>query len=376
MTVGTKGTLTYKDNTTAMVELLHKTTSTEGKETFWFAYEKDEEDNKQIKCISSYDKRAVFPLPKQLIPQVFVANEDKPVAEDDIDDLGAQMASKGNVPKGFEDLRAQMASNGNVPKGFEDCTKLYSANPKGQGLYKVYIGYNPSTNSFHISFGLHNIMIVSKERMLFMMTSFSSLSVNSLISQGENLEKIQESCGEIAKDSDFNIMDIKKGKLYEPEQKLIRGDADDIKSAINQDELQELEGDTSSDKKSSAEQDLQEVKALQEDFEEHTKSMTEEEKQLYENELSKKQKEALEEQTSSFEKELLGSIESEEDKEYNFEYFFNIHKTQGSAALKEELSKLSKEDREPMIIKIKEEYKQIKLSKTQSNDTDTEEDKE
>jgi hypothetical protein len=359
MTVGTKGTLTYKDNTTAMVELLHKTTSTEGKETFWFAYEKDEEDNKQIKCISSYDKRAVFPLPKQLIPQVFVANEDKPVAEDDIDDLGAQMASKGNVPKGFE-----------------DCTKLYSANPKGQGLYKVYIGYNPSTNSFHISFGLNNIMTVSKERMLFMMTSFSSLSVNSLISQGENLEKIQESCGEIAKDSDFNIMDIKKGKLYEPKQKLIRGDADDIKSAINQDELQELEGDTSSDKKSSAEQDLQEVKALQEDFEEYTKSMTEEEKHLYENELSKKQEEALEEQTSSFEKELLGSIESEEDKEYNFEYFFNIHKTQGSAALKEELSKLSKEDREPMIIKIKEEYKQIKLSKTQSNDTDTEEDKE
>lgn len=359
MKVGTKGTLTYKDKTIAHVEIQHIAENKNKDMIYWLSYE-DGETNKQISCARKAKDKAVFGLKKEILEKVFTPAPEKSKEEDLIDDMGGTRVSKGAVPS---DLKL--------------CNVIYDCSIKGQP-YNIYVGVENATRRYHIKFGSTPPLVVSRQRMFFILSSFGALATRAMIDEGFDNSDMHKIVQESMEDAQFQKLEVENDQMYKAEDSMVKGNSSELRKDIDQEATEDFSdrGDAELDAQGASrsedlEKELAEIASLKQDFENHTKEMTEEEKEAYEQTLHKKEEEALDKKASEFEKMLLGKIESDDDVEYNFAYFLEVHKTQGAAALKEELTKLPKEDRDPMIAKIKEEWIQMKKSKS-NEETDSE----
>lgn len=245
----------------------------------------------------------------------------------------------------------------NLPEAYKECNMIYKSVHNTLEL-PIYLGVDTKENKFYIGFGNENPFLLSKEEIIYMMTALGALVSKGLEEQyGKTPEEIHKEVNSSSKDITFS-----KGEGYpdkataELKKKVAEDQGFDELSEEDKQKLDEIKGN------------LEEVQNMQEQAEEYTKNMSPEEKSQYLKDIAKKQEELLAKKAREFERSLLGSIEEEDSITYNYDYFKDIHEKEGQAALKEELAKIPKEERQEIIDKIIQEAKLKKQQKPNDND--------
>lgn len=112
--------------------------------------------------------------------------------------------------------------------------------------------------------------------------------------------------------------------------------------------------------KSIEEEVVDELEATESDMSQVLDNLSPEEKEELAREKAAEMRKQVFDKAAALEKELLGEIKTEPNVSYDYEHFNKIFLEKGTAALKEELAKLPKEERKPMIDKIVAEHKSLK----------------
>lgn len=264
-------------------------------------------------------------------------------------------------------MDSDKASDGEVPEGYESCTSMYRAVHKKLGK-EIHLGIDKPADKYYVGFGSNPPFILNEDELIYMMTGMSALTTESLKDNtGKDMKGIASAamkCNAEIKLSKGSITNSDPGKEDGAET------SEELKKKIYEEEETEESSKKEEEIKKNMEEikgDLEEIKNMSEQVDEFTKKMSPEEKKAYIEDLNRKHEEQLAKKAREFERSLLGSIEEEENVTYNYDYFKDIHEKQGAAALKEELAKLPKEERQEIIDKIKAEYK-IKQQQTTNTD--------
>lgn len=340
---GTTGILTYSDGTTSRAVLIEIETIPGGNH-YWFRYPEDE-PNKKIKHETYADK---FPIPEKIALRVFTPDLFDTVITEEPQDTQEEVSGPLD---GLDDILGTPAvKTVEMPAGYENCEQVYRAS-MGQEDMPMYIGVEAGSKNLSVGFNGAAPVSISKKHLFYMVNAFSAMSSKLLKEHyGEGNTEFMEGCKDAAQD--MVLATVKSGDSAE--EPMIKGhNAEELKKALAEeapdfDNSEVIEGLTAQ---------IKETEALAAQAEEFTKNMSEEERIAYNKELQKKQNDLLEKKSLEFERTLMGTLEQEEAVNYSFEHYLDIHKAHGSAALKEELSKLPEDEREEVIAKIKEEYK-------------------
>lgn len=141
----------------------------------------------------------------------------------------------------------------------------------------------------------------------------------------------------------FDALDKLKGMLKGLGAKLPK----ELKDQLPEDIKEELEEQSAEEKKENA---------FKEDVKGMIDKMTPEEKEEFLKNQVKEARDEMFENLKKFESELLGEIEVEEDVKYDYDYYKKVFDKGKLPALREELAKIPKEERQAIINKIVEEH--------------------
>lgn len=258
-----------------------------------------------------------------------------------------------------------------IPVAYRRCKVVYRATFDDDNL-PVYLGIDAGGNDLFLGFGTDDPYQFKYEQGLYLVGAITSLVNKAHVEQKghANIDPLMppimkrlnlataENKSPVTGDSDS------KGKP-EDKESTAESSLDELKKTIydNTEDSEEAEAVMEELKGS-----LEEVKNMASEAAEFTKNMSEEERNEYMKEIAEKEEQLIAKKAREFERNLMGTLEQEDETTYNYNYFKDIHAKHGQAALKEELAKIPKDERNDIIEKIKSEYKIQKQKKDSTNE--------
>jgi hypothetical protein len=278
----------------------------------------------------------------------------------DDDEIRKKLEAALGTPLGDHKLDAK-----GMPKAYKDCKVVYRATLDDHKL-PLFVGVDDSEEEYLVGFGTAAPFSLTRRQFFYMIAALSSLMAEAVSENtGMDKDEIQQAMVDMQDDVTFGkgVVDPSSVPAEDKDPSDIEGLKGKIFGSDAADD-QNIEGSIS--KLEEMKDTMEEMVSAREDLETMMEGMTEEERKECLKEQHKKEQDALDKKAREFERSLLGVIEEEDETVFNYNYFKEIHEKSGPAALKEELAKIPKEEREEIIQKIMAEYK-IKKQQEQKN---------